>query len=95
MTEHTIGTRDDYQAARDELATLDPELAYEPEDALLDRGQTQRLIDSARFGWLVLEVHEERARHIAAKLTEAGYTDVQVVRDLAGRDRIVEGRWIP
>ena len=79
----------------DELATLDPELAYEPEDALVDRGQTQRLIDTARFGWLVLEVHEERARHVAAELTEAGYTDVQVVRDLAGRDRSVEGRWIP
>ena len=79
----------------DELATLEPELMYEPEDALVDRGQTQRLIESARFGWLVLEVHEDRARHVAAELTKAGFADVQVVRDLTGRDRIVEGRWIP
>lgn len=79
----------------DELATLEPELSYEPQDALVDRGQTKRLIESARFGWLVLEVHEERARDVAGELTHAGYTDVQVVRDLAGRDRIVEGRWIP
>lgn len=78
----------------DELAALEPELRYEPEEALVDRGQTQRLIEAARFGWLVLEVHEERARKVAAGLTDAGYADVQVVRDLAGRDRIVEGRWI-
>ncbi len=74
---------------------LEPELTYEPEDALVDRGQTQRLIRTARFGWLVLEVHEQRARDVAAELTQAGFADVQVVRDLAGRDRIVEGRWIP
>jgi release factor glutamine methyltransferase len=79
----------------DELAMLEPELTYEPEDALVDRGQTQRLIRTARFGWLVLEVHEQRARHVAAELTQAGFADVQVVRDLAGRDRIVEGRWSP
>ena len=81
--------------AADELAMLEPELTYEPEDALVDRGQTQRLIRTARFGWLVLEVHERRARDVAAELTQAGFADVQVVRDLAGRDRIVEGRWIP
>ncbi|MGN6800074.1 MAG: N5-glutamine methyltransferase family protein [Gaiellaceae bacterium] len=79
----------------DELSTLEPELAYEPEDALVDRGQTQRLIETARFGWLVLEVHEERARHVAEEMTGAGFTAVQLVCDLAGRERIVEGRWIP
>lgn len=79
--------------AEDELATLQPELAHEPEDALVDRGQTQRLIETARFGWLVLEVHEARAREIAAELERAGFADVRVSQDLAGRDRIVEGRW--
>jgi release factor glutamine methyltransferase len=77
----------------DELPTLAPELAHEPEEALVDRGQTQRLIETARFGWLVLEVHEERARAIADELEAAGYRDVAVSRDLAGRDRIIEGRW--
>ena len=79
--------------AADELVSLEPELAHEPQDALVDRGQTRRLIASARFGWLVLEVHEERAADAAAELERAGYSDVRVSQDLAGRDRIVEGRW--
>ena len=79
----------------EELATLEPELAHEPEEALVDRGQTQRLIDTARFGWLVLEVHEARAHEVAHQLDAAGYGDVNVSQDLAGRDRIVEGRWTP
>ena len=80
--------------AENELEALEPELAYEPQDALVDRGQTQRLIETARFGWLVLEVHEARAQGIAAELQRAGFADVHVSQDLAGRDRIVEGRWI-
>jgi release factor glutamine methyltransferase len=77
-----------------ELDTLQPELAHEPVDALVDRGQTERLIESARFGWLVLEVHEERAYHVADLLRGAGYADVKVTPDLALRPRVVEGRWI-
>jgi release factor glutamine methyltransferase len=79
----------------DELGSLAPELRYEPQDALVDRGQTRRLIQTARFGWLVLEAHEELARNVAADLEQAGFSDVQVSHDLAGRDRVVEGRWIP
>jgi len=78
-----------------ELAALEPELGFEPEGALVDRGQTTRLIDEARFGWLVLEVHEERAPEIANALRAAGYEDVRVTADLAGCDRVVEGRWTP
>jgi release factor glutamine methyltransferase len=81
--------------AADELETLEPELAHEPVEALVDRGQTRRLIESARFGWLVLEVHEARATDVAGQLEAAGFSSVSVSRDLAGRDRIVEGRWIP
>jgi release factor glutamine methyltransferase len=77
----------------DELEALAPELAHEPVEALVDRGQTERLIETARFGWLVLEVHEARAAEIADLLERAGYAHVRVSQDLAGRDRIVEGRW--
>jgi release factor glutamine methyltransferase len=76
-----------------ELSSLEPELRHEPEDALVDRGQTERLIEQAHFGWLVLEVHEDRAGQVAARLEAAGYADVAVTQDLAGRDRVVEGRW--
>ena len=77
----------------DELGALEPELGHEPQEALVDRGQTQRLIETARFGWLVLEVHEARGAEVARQLEAAGYRDVRVSQDLAGRDRIVEGRW--
>ncbi len=67
--------------AADELAMLEPELTYEPEDALVDRGQTQRLIRTARFGWLVLEVHERRARRRGRR------ADAGRIRRRAGRTR--------
>ena len=73
---------------------LPPELAYEPRGALLDEGQTSALAEAAKRvldGWLVLEIHAERAD--AAKAALAGYADVAVTQDLAGRDRVVEGRW--
>jgi release factor glutamine methyltransferase len=76
-----------------ELDGLPPELGHEPQEALVDRGQTARLVETARFGWLVLEAHEERARALADELRAAGYADVRVTQDLAGRDRVVEGRW--
>jgi release factor glutamine methyltransferase len=82
-----------------ELDALEPEVRdWEPRAALVDGGQTLRLVEQARTlldGPLVLEVHEERAAEIAAALGTAGYTDVKVGTDLAGRDRVVEGVWPP
>ena len=82
-----------------ELDGLEPEVReWEPRAALVDDGQTGRLVVEARRvldGRLVLEVHEERAAEIAAALDTAGYTDVKVGADLAGRDRVVEGTWRP
>ena len=80
-----------------ELAMLEPEVRdWEPRAALVDEGQTDRLVDAARSalrGWLVLEVHEQRAEHVAALASAAGYTDVAMTADLGGRPRVVEGRW--
>lgn len=44
-------------------------------------------------GYLVLEVHEGRAKDVASLLDGAGYADVRITPDLALRERIVEGRW--
>ena len=81
----------------EELETLAPEVRdWEPRAALVDEGQTERLVEQAGrvlAGWLVLEIHAERASHVTALLEAAGYTDVRLTPDLAGRDRIVEGRW--
>jgi release factor glutamine methyltransferase len=69
---------------------------WEPRLALVADGQTERLAHDARRildGMLVLETHEEEADRVRALLAELGYTDVVVGCDLAGKPRIVEGRW--
>jgi release factor glutamine methyltransferase len=81
-----------------ELESPQPELAWEPRGALLDEGQTERLADEARAvldGWLVLELHEERAGALSDALARLGYEGVIVSADLAGRERVVEARWGP
>lgn len=78
----------------EELDALEPEVRdWEPRAALLDAGQTQRLIDAKAGRWLVLEVHEARAYDVAAAMRNAGYIDVLVADDLAGKPRVVEGMW--
>jgi release factor glutamine methyltransferase len=83
-----------------ELAGLQPELRFEPELALVDRGQTAAVARGARAalrpgGWLVLEVGDERGTEVAALLGELGYAGVSVGQDLTGRDRVVSGQWTP
>jgi release factor glutamine methyltransferase len=81
----------------DEIDGLEPEVRdWEPRAALVDEGQTQRLVQEASRlldGWLVLEIHAERASRTVELLEAAGYDGVHVTLDLAGRERIVEGRW--
>jgi release factor glutamine methyltransferase len=76
-----------------EIPALDPEVRdWEPRPALVDEGQTARLIADAK-SLLVLEVHEAQAERVRAELDAAGYTETRITQDLAGRDRVVEGRW--
>ena len=77
---------------------IPPELGYEPREALVDRGQTARLMAGALrvlSGWLIVEVHEERAVLVVQGLTELGYSEAKITPDLAGRERVVEARWTP
>jgi release factor glutamine methyltransferase len=82
-----------------ELATLEPEVRlWEPREALVDRGQTDRIAEGARRvlrpgGWLVLECAAGRADRVAGLLEELGYANVGKTPDLAGRERVVEGRF--
>ena len=46
-------------------------------------------------GWLVLEIHEQRAAEVVAALNGLGYDGARITRDLAGRERVVEARWMP
>jgi release factor glutamine methyltransferase len=82
-----------------EIERLAPEVQeWEPPGAILDAGQTQLVAAAAapvlrRGGWLVLETHWDRAALVAAELESLGYADVRTSPDLAGRERVVEGRW--
>jgi release factor glutamine methyltransferase len=82
----------------DEATGLAPEVVdWEPHVALFDAGHTETLVRAAAAvlatgGALVLESYDERARAVADLLSRAGFSDVAVTRDLAGRDRVVEGR---
>jgi release factor glutamine methyltransferase len=83
------------EAERNGLA---PEVRdWEPAEALFEHGETDAIARSAidvlaPGGALVLEVGTPRAGEVAALLRELGYRDVEVTPDLAGRDRVVEGR---
>lgn len=81
----------------EELPSVVPEVRdWEPRAAVVDRGQTRRIAEAARDrldGALVLEVHETRADEVARLLGELGYAQVEITADLAGRPRVVEGRW--
>ena len=80
-----------------ELDTLEPEVReWEPRGALVADGQTERLVREARGvleGWLVLEVHEDRARGVSDLLEQEGYSRVGIVHDLAGKERVLEAWW--
>jgi methylase of polypeptide subunit release factors len=63
---------------------------------LVDEGQTEALARAALDvlrpgGALVLEIHAERADETRARLESLGY-GVRIALDLAGRDRVVEGK---
>lgn len=82
----------------DDLGTLMPDVReYEPHVALVGRGATEAIAAAAldllvAGGALVLEVGDGQAAATAALLDRLGYADVRTTPDLAGRDRVVEGR---
>jgi release factor glutamine methyltransferase len=82
-----------------ELESLQPEVRdWEPRGAVVEEGQTEALVEAARDslvpgGALVLECHEGMAQAVSKLLGSAGYIDTTITLDLAGRERVVEGRW--
>jgi release factor glutamine methyltransferase len=83
----------------DELPMLQPEVRdWEPHVALVAAGATQKLAHAATEalrpgGWLVLEVAAGAGERVEHLLSEVGFEDVRITPDLAGRDRVAEGRW--
>jgi release factor glutamine methyltransferase len=83
----------------DELPTLQPEVRdWEPHLALVAPAATEKLASAAREalrpgGWLVLETAAGAGDRVERLLSELGFEDVTITPDLAGRDRVAEGRW--
>ncbi len=80
-----------------ELAGLMPDVRdWEPHRALVGDGTTETVARAALDvlepgASLVLEVGDGQARAVAALLERLGYGGVTVTRDLADRERVVEG----
>jgi release factor glutamine methyltransferase len=81
----------------DEIDTLEPEVRdWEPRAALVGEGATAAIAQAATStlrpgGALVLETAEGAAARVADLLRDLGYVEVRETKDLAGRDRVVEG----
>ena len=73
------------------LPSLQPELTWEPPQALVEAALHEEIARRARTHWLVLEVGYGQAARVARALQEFGYHDVAITRDLAGIERVVEG----
>ena len=80
-----------------EIELLEPEVRdWEPRAALVAEGATEAIARSAvavlrSGGGLVLEVPPRDAGEVADLLSELGFVEIRVTRDLAGRERVVEG----
>ncbi len=83
----------------EELETLQPEIRnWEPHIALVAPGATEAVARAATEalrpgGWLVLETAAAAGDRVCRLLEELRYEQVTITPDLAGRDRVVEGRW--
>lgn len=84
-----------------DLDALEPEVRdWEPRAALVGEGATEAVARGGvdvlvPGGALVLEVGDGQAAAVAGLLTGLGYVEVRVTLDLAGRERVVEGRAAP
>ena len=73
--------------------TLQPEIReWEPRAALVGEGLHEEIACRADTRGLALEVGDDQAEEVAGALRSLGYLDVTITRDLAGKERVVEGR---
>jgi len=84
--------------AQEDVPELPPEVAeYEPRAALIESGETEAIAEQALSrlepgGSLALEIADGNAARVADLLHGLGYEQVTIGEDLAGRERIVDGR---
>jgi release factor glutamine methyltransferase len=81
----------------EEVERLQPEVLEEPHEALVGSGRHEEVAAAALvvlspLGRIALEVGAGQAPAVAAGLQKLGYEDVKTTADLAGRERVVDGR---
>ncbi len=77
----------------EEIGGLEPEVRdWEPRAALVGESLHGEVARTARTTWLALEVGDGQAGNVASELAGLGYGAIRISRDLAGRQRVVEGR---
>ena len=88
--------------SRQEMESLQPEVRCEPQMALLapEEGLAfyRVLYDRCRSflkpgGWLVFEIGYRQGEAVSALLQQNGYSDIRLIADYNGNDRVVTGRW--
>ncbi|MBA3727615.1 MAG: peptide chain release factor N(5)-glutamine methyltransferase [Actinobacteria bacterium] len=84
--------------AAGEYDSLPPEVRAEPYEALVGGTGVHRSLVLAASewlapsGWLVVEIGETQGREVSGAFRRASLQDVEVLPDLASRDRVVRGR---
>jgi release factor glutamine methyltransferase len=81
----------------EDIGGLEPEVREEPRQALVGSGRHREIAVAA---WevlspaavIALEVGDGQAPAVSASLRELGYEHVETTADLAGRERVVDGR---
>lgn len=88
--------------ARDDAASLPPELSHEPEMALFAGADglevIRRLVAEAGDhlspgGWLLFELSPEQIETVEMELVKAGFSEIERHLDLAKLVRVVGARW--
>jgi release factor glutamine methyltransferase len=83
----------------EEYASLPPEVRAEPVEALVGGTDVHRRLTKesphwlAQGGWLVMEIGANQGPEVRSIFEAAGFKDVKILPDLAGRDRVVAGRY--
>ena len=83
----------------EDIETLQPEVRdWEPRIALVAHGATEAVARAGTEalrpgGWIVLEIAENQAQNVAGLLGDLGYERLRISPDMAGRERVIEGRW--
>ena len=79
-----------------EIKVFEPRMALEAPDEGL--ALAKRISEEARQflvhdGWLLMEIGDTQGSRIREHLQILGYHSVEILRDLAGRDRIARACW--